>query len=294
MSNFKENEFDVRSESQGGDARVVKVDGYQGSGVQDFRMPTLNKASQGGKTGVVKAKLDSLSSPVASSGDCAGSRKEARFNFHELVKAPLSIEEEERRVIEDRVRERVAVIEQDARNKASELGYQEGLKRGYEDAIANLRAESGHRMEQLESMLNELDQAKEEIFRANERFLMEMIFRIARMILLRELSTDQEYLLRLSRSLIERVGVRENITIRIHPDQKETIGMLRDGLEKAMGALKNLNVETSTRVRSGGCILETEWNAIDASIDNQLTGIYEALIGPSESGNASPEGGAGQ
>jgi flagellar biosynthesis/type III secretory pathway protein FliH len=46
-----------------------------------------------------------------------------------------------------------------------------------------------------------------------------------------------------------------------------------------MGTLKNLTVEFSNQAHRGGCILETEWNAIDASLDTQFAGIYEALVG---------------
>ena len=49
---------------------------------------------------------------------------------------------------------------------------------------------------------------KAEIYRANERFLIETVFRVARMVALKEISADKDYLSRLTHDLIERtVGV---------------------------------------------------------------------------------------
>jgi flagellar biosynthesis/type III secretory pathway protein FliH len=55
--------------------------------------------------------------------------------------------------------------------------------------------------------------------------------------------------------------------------------MLREELPKIMGEMKNLRFETSDQIVDGGCSIETQWSAIDATVDTQLKGIYEALIG---------------
>ena len=55
--------------------------------------------------------------------------------------------------------------------------------------------------------------------------------------------------------------------------------MLKDGLDKSLGGLKNLNVEVSEDVLAGGCVIETEWNKIDAGLQTQLDSMVEALFG---------------
>src|SRR5207302_3843338 len=97
----------------------------------------------------------------------------------------------------------------------------------------------------LENFFGEVDAAKSDIFRANERFLVELVFRIARMVILKELTTDKDYLLRLAKELIDRVGLKENIKVKINPEDSATIGMLKEGLEKAVAGLKNLSIEAS-------------------------------------------------
>ena len=57
-----------------------------------------------------------------------------------------------------------------------------------------------------------------------------------------------------------------------------------------MGDLKNLQIEGSDQFRSGGCTVETQWNAIDASIETQLKGLYDALMGVGTQGASHDQG----
>src|SRR6185369_5596160 len=122
------------------------------------------------------------------------------------LRRPLSVEEEERRAIEEKVRARVSSMSDEVKEKAHTTGYQEGLKKGYEEAFRRFQQEGAERLARFEKLLNESENAKQEIFRANERYLLELIFRIARTVLLREAKTDKELVMRLARELIDRVG----------------------------------------------------------------------------------------
>lgn len=289
MPKFTPNQFgEVKEESEKSiDSRVVKLEANAETVVQQFHFGKIRRAGEGDYASV-KAKYGALAATDAERA--ARNQKDRRFSLNSLLRDPLSVEEEERRVIEEKVRARVAAVADAAKAKAAEEGYQAGLKKGHEEAFARFREEAQDRIAHLESLLREADSAKEEIYRANERFLQELIYRVARMVMLKELSTDREYVLRLTRELVEKVGVRDNVRIRIHPDDAATVGMLKEGLERALGTMKNLNVEVSNQIRRGGCTVETEWNAIDASIETQLQGVYEALVGGSGGGDK-PGGG---
>ncbi|MBI2712119.1 MAG: hypothetical protein HYX41_04550 [Bdellovibrio sp.] len=188
-------------------------------------------------------------------------------------------------MIDEKVRDQIAAVAEEARKEAAEKGYQEGLKRGHDEAYLKVQSESAGSLSRFDQMVSEAEKAKVEIFRANERFLIELVFRIAKMVLLRELQTDQEYLSRLAVELVTRVGLKDNIKIKLNTEDAETIAKLRGGLEKAFGKMNNLNIEASRSVQQGGCQVETEWNAIDASIETQLQGVYESLFGKKSQDN---------
>ena len=276
MSKFKSADFQIKKElDKTNEVRVVKLNAPAEPRIQNFQLPQFKKGN--GSYSEVKAKYGALA--VTDPERAARSKQDGRFSLNPLLRDPLSVEEEERRVIEERVRDRVDALADEAKNKAAAFGYEDGLKKGYQEAYAKFQKEGAERLERFTALLQEAEGAKELIFRANERFLTEMIYRIARMVLLKELAADKDYVLRLARELIERVGVRENVTLRISEADAETMGMLKEGLEKTLGNLKNLNIQISNQVQHGGCIVETEWNAIDASVETQLQGLYQALNG---------------
>jgi flagellar assembly protein FliH len=294
MSKFTKNHFqklDIKTEaevSKSNEVRVVKLDVTSEPVISQFSFGKLHRKGEGSYE-ATKDKFGSLVSTDA--GRVPKGQRDRRFSINPLLREPLSIEEEERRVVEERVKGRLEAIQAEARAKAHEEGYKAGLEQGHQEAYQRFAAESTERLTHFDTMLKDAETAKQEIFRANERFIMELVFRMARMVALKEVSADREYVVRLARELIERIGVRENIRVKICPDDLKTADIIKPGLEAALGALKNLTIEASPQVKRGGCIVETEWNAIDASLDRQFQGIYDALLGKSDGAADSSEEG---
>ncbi len=256
--------------------RIVKLDVAAAPVAQQYQFGRIHRPGEGSYS-TVKAKFGAL---AATDPERANrSQKNRRFALNQLLRDPLSVEEEERRVIEERVRARVSAMAEDAKTKGAEEGYKDGLKKGHEEAYKRFQEEAAERMKHFEALIAEAEGTKAEIFKANEHYLMDLVYRMGRMVALKEIQSDKEYVLRLIRELIERLGVREGIKLRVNPNDVETIGMLKQGLESTFGTMKNLSIEPSPQVRRGGCMLETEWNAIDASLDTQFDGLYEAMVG---------------
>jgi flagellar biosynthesis/type III secretory pathway protein FliH len=270
-------EFEVREEKKNVDVdiRVLKLDGGLGMQVQPFSARPL--ASQGkGVYSEVKKKFG----PIAATDPDRHSRnqKDSRFSMNELLRGPLAVEDEERKNIEEKVRARVAALTEDATARAQEQGYQDGLKKGFDEAYAKTREECAGQVANFEALLASFEKAKEEIFAANERFLVDLMYRIAGMIALNEIKQDPDYLVRLCREIIERVGVRENIRIRVNPAMLQSTLNLKESLEAALGKMSNFAIEPSAEVGDEGCQVETEWNSVDATLEQQLAGIRAALF----------------
>lgn len=207
------------------------------------------------------------------------SKKDEKFVLNPMSRERLSIEEEEKRYIEQRVQEAVRDAVTRAEEEGRKKGYIDGLALGKEESHREFSEKAEESLKAFEALVNEAETAKAEIFRINERYLVDMIFRIAKMVLLKDLSADREYVTRLAKTLIERVGVRDNIRLRVSRLDLEAISGLREGLEKTFGALKNLQIEPTDQLDRGGLQLETDWNLIDAGIEQQLEGIRESLMG---------------
>jgi flagellar assembly protein FliH len=269
--------FEIREEGSRSetDIRVLKLDGGAGMQVQQFApQPLAEKGRNDYAT--VKKKFGAI---AATDPDRhSKSKKDSRFSMNELLRGPLAVEEEERKIIEEKVRARVSAVTEEAANRAREAGYQDGLKKGYDEAYAHTREECAGQIELLNALIEAFENAKVEVFTANERFLIELIYRIAGMIALKEIKQDPQYMTRLCREIIERVGVRENIRVRVNPNVLQGTQTLKEDLEATLGKLNNFSVEASPEVDIAGCQVETDWNSLDATLEQQLAGIRAALL----------------
>lgn len=283
MSKFRYSDFKVQTDPSLRSTRVVKVEQGIVAQVENFQIPTLYETGKGDYS-VVRSKFGSL----AQTDDDRSTRdqKDRRFNLSQLVRTHLAVDQEERRALDERVNEKLNSLAEETRTQAAEQGYHEGLKMGFDEAQKEFRAKSLQRIQQLENLVLEFEGAKQLIFKTNERFLIDLVYRISKMILIKELSMDREYIFRLVEELVQRLEMRENITIKINPEDAQSIEMLKGSIEKSFGPMRNLSLEISNQVKLGGCLIETDWNAIDASLETQMREIYEALLGKNSVGNS--------
>ncbi len=289
MWNRKLTEFQVQQENQGQekskDVKVLNFDRVNQPEVKDFVFESL-RSSGAEQYAEVKSRFGSLAATDADSRERV--QKDRRFSINPLLKGPLSIKDEEQRAIAAEVNSIVAEIAEGEKKAASELGYQDGFKKGFDEALKVLQKESASKIAQFDEFLSEMENSRAEIYRINERILIEMVYRISKMLLMKDLSVDPEYLLRLAKELISKVGVRENITLKINPRDGEVIATLKEGVEKAFGHITNFNVEMSSHVKQSGIEIETEWNMINTSIETQLLEIHRSLIPDGASSKSLP------
>ena len=208
-----------------------------------------------------------------------------------IVKERLGISSEERRIIDERVEAELSALREEAREQAHAEGLAQGREEGKAEALTAYQTEAAEKIEKIHALTREFEALRTSIYEANERMLVDLMFRLSRMLFLKELPQDRQYVLRLAKNLVERVGTRENIRLRLSRRDLELLDELHAGLSKEFANLTNLSIEVDPQVRGGGVHLETRWNAIDASVDTQLEKIFEALFGAG-SANVITGGGA--
>ncbi len=261
------------------DPMRIQVDGYAARSVHE----------QGfGEYVSAKSKFGSLAATDAERSHRAW--RDSRFQMSPIVKERLGISSEERRIIDERDEAELSALRDEAREQAHAEGLAQGREEGKAEALAAYQAEAAEKVEKIHALVGEFEALRTSIYEANERMLVDLMFRLSRMLFLKELPQDRNYILRLAKNLVERVGTRENIRLRLNRRDLELLDELHAGLGKEFANLTNLSIEVDPQVRGGGVHLETRWNAIDASVDTQLEKIFEALFG---AGSATATSGGG-
>jgi flagellar assembly protein FliH len=233
-----------------------------------FRTPTLTK-------GIAPAARAAAARQVEGG---QGGQKERRFHVDPVLRDLLSVDEEAESEINRRVAAKVAEIRAQAEEEGRDRGYEEGYQRGKAEAKTVVEAASNERLERFDVFLSTMESLKDEIYRANERFLVELVFRIASNVLQRELATDREYMTRIVRGIVEKVGVKEQLKLIASEEQVEGLYALLPELQKKHAGLRNISVEPSSQLGDFDVVLETDFNRVDATLASQMEMLHSALV----------------
>jgi flagellar assembly protein FliH len=150
-------------------------------------------------------------------------------------------------------------------------GFAQGERAGGEAA-----AKRGEAMlRRLTQTLEELTDLRAQMIRETEQQMVRLALAIARRVLHREVSLDQDLLIAMARVALDRLGENAQVTVRLHPEDYEATASAR--ASAWTGA--QVKVAPDTRVPRGGCRIESDFGALDAGVDAQLQEIAHALLG---------------
>ncbi len=161
---------------------------------------------------------------------------------------------------------RLAALEREAFAKGYEQGERAGAEAGLKRADAMLR--------RLAQTIEELADVRRSMIRQTERQMVELALAIARRIVRREVALDSELTVAMARVALERLGDSTSVTIRLNPDDYETTAGRREALLPG----SHVTVVPDTAVSRGGCLVQSDFGYVDASIDAQFQELARALL----------------
>lgn len=89
---------------------------------------------------------------------------------------------------------------------------------------------------------------------------------------------DGDRVARIVRQALELLRNQNSVRLKVSPAQTEQLQARVDGLLATFPRIQFLEVNSDARLPLDGCILETEFGVIDASVETQLRAIEKALI----------------
>ncbi len=171
----------------------------------------------------------------------------------------------------------LATLEREAFAKGYEQGERAGTEAGAKRAEAMLR--------RLAQTLDELADVRRSMIHQTERQMVQLALSIAKRIVRREVLVDRELTLAMARVALDRLGDSTAVTIRLHPDDYDATAARRD----VVPAGSRVTVVADGAVSRGGCLVQSEFGFVDASVDAQFQEIARALL--AEESQEVPAGG---
>lgn len=140
---------------------------------------------------------------------------------------------------------------------------------------ADVNAQIGGLREKLVETIDRISSLAKEITAQMETEVVELAVEIAKKVTTREVTTDPEVVLAVTRTALTKLHSRTLATIHLHPGDLAFVQENRDRLN-FHGSLELIEDNSIT---PGGCLIHTDSGDIDARIESQFDEIAHGLLG---------------
>lgn len=203
------------------------------------------------------------------------------FHIDRVVSQTSGIAELERQSLSERVEAealtRLKALQEEAYAQGYDLGRDEGRESAYREKLKEL----DDRLKGLDLCVAHLESIKENLVRSHESQLVRLAFEVARRLMLDEVEQNPQRILPVILAAAGEAAQEETLTIRLSErdfafveDCKAKVGK---ELPKEFEFLKKAKLESSRDVADGGCIVETNFGQVDASVQMRVERMWSSL-----------------
>ena len=132
-------------------------------------------------------------------------------------------------------------------------------------------------MNEAKSLISQVIAERNRMLEEVEPELASLSISIAEKIIGMALKSSPDVVLSVVRQAMLKIKSRQQVTVRVHPDDVEHVKANKDLFIKLVEGIKELNVEPDNRVDRGGCLIETNLGNTDARIKTQLMAVELAF-----------------
>jgi flagellar assembly protein FliH len=157
-------------------------------------------------------------------------------------------------------------IQEKAYREAYNLGLEEGRQKAYDEEKQRLASE----MQIIRDLIEEIRTAKTEIYKSNEKQIVNLCYYMAKRLLMKEIETNEAYIETLIRKTLEMAQSDEEVTIRVSKEDKNWVEMHAETVFSDLNLDSSTRIEEDSQVQRGGVIVETNHGMIDATVEQRL------------------------
>ncbi|MCP4703041.1 MAG: hypothetical protein GY865_00400, partial [candidate division Zixibacteria bacterium] len=176
-----------------------------------------------------------------------------------------------KRIEQENIQTKIAASNEteQAKNDGYKKGYQDGLNKGHEEAQQVI--------DNFGSLINTATQERGRLYEDAKKNILEMIISIAKKITFGAARTDTDVTAGIISGVIDKIVDKTKIKVKVHPEHYPSIDQQIDRFKADSTAIKDITIEPDTRVRQGGCYIETPSGDIDARVESQMDIIMSAF-----------------
>lgn len=148
--------------------------------------------------------------------------------------------------------------------------FEQGRQKGLEEERAQGQAKIDEELKRVIHLANQIGRAQVAALEEQERDIVEVALAISHKIILREVETDKELIVRQVRQILGLLLNASLVTLKVHPDDLEVLEPLHQALQAEFVDGDHLVIEGHEDVQPGGCLVEQAGLQLDARLHQQL------------------------
>jgi flagellar assembly protein FliH len=189
-------------------------------------------------------------------------RKEYSSAFLEHLK------EVEARVVKQ-AKDKALYIEQEAYEKGFTQGEKDGLELGQKriDTI----------VQQIQNVLQDIEKQRESLYRVYEGEMLQLAMSISKKILHHECQVNEDVITATLREVAKHIVDQRKIVLRLNPADAQFIQSHPDKAVPVKKGRQGVELLKDPSITRGGCVVETAFGGIDATMETQFDQIVSLL-----------------
>lgn len=160
------------------------------------------------------------------------------------------------------------------KENARKQGYDEGHEEGYQ----NGNTEATRLIERLHKMLDSVMDRREEILRDTESQIVQLVILITRKVVKIISENQKSVIMSNVVAALKKVKGRGKVMLRVNMEDVKLTTEHIGEFVKRVESIEGITVVEDSTVEKGGCIVETDFGAIDARISSQLNEIEQKIL----------------
>lgn len=201
----------------------------------------------------------------------------ASFQLDRIVAKQTGVDELERVTLEEKVELEALARLKEVQEQAYQQAYQLGLDEGREKAFQENQALLTEKLESLNALLHKIESLKTELVTCNEAHVMQLIYHLASKLAMTEISSQKELVLEVLKAAVGDTQAEEKITVKLSAEDLQFVEQSREKLSREAEVFRNMKLEEGPHITSGGCIIETNYGVVDATVEKRVQKLWNAI-----------------
>ncbi|MCE5262133.1 MAG: hypothetical protein LLG97_01225 [Deltaproteobacteria bacterium] len=162
---------------------------------------------------------------------------------------------------------------------AEQESYEKGLSDGIRKGRDLERRETQQAVQAMSKIVKEMSVLKKSTLENLEGEILQLALAVAEKVIHLEAATNREVIRGVLREAIKNVGDRENMKIRVHPQDFHFMMEIKSDFLQSFDGVRNVTFAEDESIQRGGAIIETLCGEVDARLDQQCNEIKAAMTG---------------